>query len=362
MTERDGRSFIMQSRILLREKLFLLAHRWYMVVAIFLVGSLVGWVIAQAIPTPYRASLELYVGLDPYQTQDDRNVAEFAQFEFTNPDDYKHWQMSQLSLLVVFDDVLQETLQRLKASDAYWQDKQISDLRRSLKVYWRNAGRWRLVAEADDAEHASQLVGTWCEVVVEKMGEAVEHSRQLLILERRLSAIEQQRLERELRSRALSEVKNALSSLRMNAKQDEEFGSMDSLAHWRLWSLVAQAASYQAGWQSLLARMPSSSSSFEEFNAWVEAALALIDGDLATLQGDTKALNEEHERLWTEWRQNLSLGRGLSAALVLQKPSNAAPQVEAARPTALMLLVGGVAALVLSALVVLVSWARGEKS
>lgn len=351
----------MQSRILLREKLLVLAHRWYVVVAIFLVGSLMGWTVAQVSSTPYRASLELYVGLDPFQTQDDRNVAEFAQFEFTNPDDYKHWQMSQLSLLVLFDDVLQETLQRLKASDAYWQDKQVSDLRRGLQVYWRNAGRWRLVAEADDAAHASQLVATWCEVVVKKMGEAIEHSRQLLILDQRLSAIEQQRLALELRSRKLGEVKKALSSLRMNAQQGESFGAMGGITRWRLWSLVAQAANYQPGWQSLLAKMPSSSS-FEEFEPWIEAVLALIDSDLTTLQEDTKALNEEYERLLTEWRQNLLSGRGLSAALIIQKPSNAAPQVEAARPTALMMLFGGIASLVLSALVVLASWARGEKS
>lgn len=351
----------MQSRILLREKLLILAHRWYVIVAIFLVGSLMGWTVAQVIPTPYRASLELYVGLDPFQTQDDRNVAEFAQFEFTNPDDYKHWQMSQLSLLVLFDDVLQETLQRLQASDVYWQDKQVSDLRRSLQVYWRNAGRWRLVAEADDEIHASQLVATWCEVVVKKMGEAIEHSRQLLMLDRRLSAVEQQRLALELRSRELGEVKKALSSLRMNAQQGESFGAMDGITRWRLWSLVAQAANYKAGWQSLLARVPSPSSSFEEFDAWIEAVLALIESDLTTLQEDMKALNEEHERLLTEWRQNLLSGRGLSAALIIQKPSNAAPQVEAARPTALMMLFGGIASLVLSALVVLAFWARGEK-
>ncbi len=347
--------------IVLREKLLTLAYRWYWVVVLFLFGSLVGGIVARILPTNYQATLELYVGLDPYQTQNDRNVAEYAHFEFTNPDDYKHWQMSQLSLLVEFDDVLQETLRRLRALDSYWNGVDIADLRNSVQVYWRNAGKWNLVAEANNPEHASQLVLIWREVIIEKMGEAVAQSRRLLWLDRRLSVIEEQRLAFKLRVNKLSKIEAALGSWQANILAGSDSTSMDIVTYWRLWSLVAQAADYQAGWQSLLERIPAPLAPIEEFVGWIEAVQTMIRADLASIQEEIGALDAEREKLLVEWEQTLPNGRGLSAALVIEQPSDTAPQIEAIRPTTLMLLVGGFASLIIGSLIVLAFWARGEK-
>lgn len=353
----------MTSNVILREKVLLLMHRWHWVAGLFLFGCLVGWLIAQRCPTPYQASLELYIGLDPSQTQNDRHVAEFAQFEFTNPDDYKHWQMSQLSLLVVFDDVLQETLQRLREKDPYWNTMEVADLREHVRPYWRNAGRWRLVAEAKDPQHAAQLVLSWREVILEKMNEAVAYSRQLRSLDRRLSALEQQRVELDLRLTTLNEVKNALNTWQETlGVSSQSATSLDVSDHWRLWALAAQAAGYSPGWQSLLARIPAPSAPLQAFDAWVKDALTLIEQDIASIHTQMERLDAERERLSVEWEQTLPAGRGLSAGLLIEAPSQDAPQVEAVRPTALISLVSGMASLILGTLVAWTRWTRERNS
>lgn len=145
----------------LRDEIYKAAHRWPFIVLFILAGSLLGWGITYLLPSTYQASEEVSVELNAYRAPEDRYAAEYADTEFRNLDDYKHWQMSQLEVLVRSDAYLQETLNRLRKADSAWHAVEAPELRNMLKAYWRNAGRWRLTAENQDAGLARQAVQIW---------------------------------------------------------------------------------------------------------------------------------------------------------------------------------------------------------
>ena len=49
-------------------------------------------------------------------------------------------------------------------------DSELADM---LHVYWRNAGKWRLVAEHQDAARARQMVVVWEETAVQVIDTAI---------------------------------------------------------------------------------------------------------------------------------------------------------------------------------------------
>jgi uncharacterized protein involved in exopolysaccharide biosynthesis len=61
-----------------RDEILAAAHRWYWVVASFLLGALLGWLVSFVWPAPYRATLNLYVGLNAYRATRDLYIAEVA--------------------------------------------------------------------------------------------------------------------------------------------------------------------------------------------------------------------------------------------------------------------------------------------
>jgi hypothetical protein len=157
-----------------------------------LVGVLIGWLIALTVPTPYRATKELYVGLNIYQANQDSNAADFAGIQFYNADDYKNWQMANLNSLVYIDPIIDQTLYALQETDPYWQSINRHELTKMLHVYWRNAGKWRLVAEHPQAERAQQAVLLWEAAVIEQVALSIEQSRQVMTLHIQMQALADQ--------------------------------------------------------------------------------------------------------------------------------------------------------------------------
>ena len=129
-----------------RKEIISAAHRWYWIAASFILGALLGWLVSFIWPAPYRATMDLYVGLNANRATRNLYITEVAQESFENLDDYKHWQMSQLNALVISDEYLVETLNRLQDDDSYWQGFDVLELRQVLSVAWRNTGEWHFSA------------------------------------------------------------------------------------------------------------------------------------------------------------------------------------------------------------------------
>jgi hypothetical protein len=324
-----------------RESLFAAAHRWPLILAFILAGSLLGWLAAFAWPSPYRASLEISVGLNPYRALEDRYVAAFAQAEFRNVDDYKYWQMQQLNGLALSDEYLQETLSRLRHKDPSWGSVEAAGLRQMLAVYWRNAGQWRLVAEHRDPQMAGQAVQAWRDVIIENANLALTHSRELYRLDLLLRSLTDARLESQSRFQQLEGISRALSAWQNDLSHLPPSQSMSQSDYWLLWSLAAGAAGPDQNWRMLLEEIPPEQAPAEDFLPWLERLAQTIEAEMQSLEARLDSLAQEHDGVSQEWERSLQAGQGLAATLEIEPSSNAAPSVERPRPVALTALVGG---------------------
>ena len=60
-----------------------------------LVGVLLAWTISFLCPSEYRATKEIYVGINIYPSEkNDSELQDADALQFTNSDDFKNWQMA----------------------------------------------------------------------------------------------------------------------------------------------------------------------------------------------------------------------------------------------------------------------------
>ena len=323
----------------LRAEILNALHRWPLIMAFFLAGSLAGAIAGVLWPSPYRAVTEMAVSLDPYRFSDDRYVAAFSKVEFRTPDDYKHWQMSQLTVLAYSDEYVGETLVRLRAQDAAWQAVEIPALRLMLRLYWRNAGRWRVTAEAGDPHQARQAVTTWEAVILEKTDQALSQSREIFVRDLELQQVSRILAATVARAQELPEIKAAV--LRQRETLAGSSQPVPLSVRWQLLSLAGRVAGLDLAWQELIDSAPAEGSAPQEFQAWIDLLLAAIDQESAALAERQETLGGQQATASAAWEQTLAGGRGLSPSLSLQDVGSQPPQVSRVRPTSLAALLGG---------------------
>lgn len=335
-----------------RAEILAVSHRWPVVMLFILVGSLVGAAIAYLLPSPYRAESSLHVAYN-------------ADVHLRNPDDYKNWQMEQLNILIVSDDVLQETINRLAALDEGWSHLTPDDLRTDLHVYWRNAGEWNLVAEASTPGRAQQLLDTWQQVILEQIEAATAHAYTVLDLSTRVDTTYLERMDANQRIAVLKQVRESLQSWMRENPGGNASAPLESRERWTLLSAVSNAAGLDPEGAALLEEAPSPEAGASAYIPWLEKSVVFIDQQLVTLDFLSRQLSAEYDQLYAQWSQENEATRGLTAYLVVKPLDGDDQPVQAVRSTALMAFVGGGLGLLIWALVWLVkpvSRARSQLS
>lgn len=332
-----------------RDEALAATHRWHWIVLFCLAGSLVGYLVSLLWPSPYRATKELFVGLNVGRSADDRNAVEHAGLPFTNANDYKNWQMSSLNTVIYMDSILDETLARLRLVDPYWQSIDRQDLALMLHVYWRNAGKWRLVAEHEDPLHAAQAVIAWQDVVVEQVHGAVAQAQSALLLSDELKAAMEEKARTMSRLATMAQSRDELHTWHTalaGRPADQVLSESERL----LIQGLLDPPSQGAAWQALLAAFPVGGSSNQAYIAWIERALPLLDASVQVLQGQVDALGRRQTELQAQYVAASTASLGLSAELLVQKISDRKLEQVAVRPTGVAMLVGAGLGLILWAI------------
>lgn len=344
-----------------RDEALAATHRWYLIVLVCLAGALVGWLFSLWWPSPHRATKELFVGLNVTRSADDRNAAERAGLPFANVNDYKNWQMSSLNSAIYMDGILDETLSRLRLVDPYWQGVGRQDLAGMLHVYWRNAGKWRLVAEHDDPLHAAQAVIAWQDVVVEQVHIAVAQAQNALLLGDELKSLTDEKARAIGQMAAMNQIREELQT--WHSTLSSRPGEQALIESERL---LLQQALDQAGqgdaWQALLTVFPVSGSPHQAYLDWIERALPLLDARVEVLQGRIDAIEQRQPELAALYTAAADQSLGLSAELLVQKISDRKLEQTVVRPTGVAMLVGAGVGLILWALIWLVAPALRMKA
>ena len=346
----------------LRDVVLTATHRWYIILAFILAGALIAVLVAFAWPSPYRATADIYVGLNAYRAAEDQYVDSYANFNFTNLDDYKHWQMSQLSLLILTDDYLGETLSRLQAEDAYWSQVDIPSLRKMLHAYWRNAGQWRLVVQNRDPNRAEQAVQAWRTVIFEKTSSAITTSRELFNLDLQIKEITKQQIETKTRQEDLVNIENYLSGWADKLSNLPPSETLTVAERWRLYALVASAANLGPEWRSLLGGIPPENADGAAYLPWLSQVLPAVDQEIADQKTHLQDLDKEHSEAMAKWDAAVEAGHGLSATLIVEAPSNAPAQISAERPVSAAMIIGGLLGLIAWGIYTLARIARGVRA
>lgn len=324
----------------LRDEILAAFHRWPLILVFILVGSLLGLVFAFLWPSSYRANIELSIQFNPYRALDDLYLPEFTKAEFRNVDDYKHWQMSQLSILVSSDNYLQETLNRLRKIDAYWNSIEIPVLRQMINAQWRNAGIWLLSAEAVSSLRASEAIETWRDVILEFTDNAISNSRELFQIELSLRSLNDELVEVQLNRSALEEIKGSLNELAISLRAFKSDELITQLDRTRLFNLVNPTDFNEPGWQIILDDLPDPDSPSSEYLRWVERVIGFIDQEIDSKNVSAQVLEDEISRIYSEWEAGLLSAQGLSATLSLANVQDDQPQVKLVRTYSLAALVG----------------------
>ena len=314
-------------------ELYQAAHHWQQIMLFCLAGSLIGLVLAVIWPSPYRATQELYVGLDMTNAPGEIQQQAAQGLQFANLNDYKNWQMANLNALILTDEILAETLRRLRQSDPAWEQANQQELAGMLKAYWRNAGKWHLVAEDSDAERAAQAVNTWQAVVVERVSVAVAAAQQLPLLQSQVQALNRERASLTGQAAALHyHVERLNHWLDDSASQSSD----EILGRTERDFLAGLAASNP----SLAVEFPPTDSVRGRYRKWARQALAVQEENLYRTGAQLAALTAAENEIQVESRAAGRVSLGLASGLLVQQISSAAPTVDALRPVGLMILIG----------------------
>jgi hypothetical protein len=329
----------------LRDEILSATQHWPWLALFCVLGSLLGWAISFIWPTPHRATTELYVGLNVYRSSEDANASEYAGIELVNANDYKNWQMASLNSLTTMDEVIQETLRQLQASDPYWQKVSPDQLAKALHVYWRNAGKWRLVAENEDPRHATQAVSVWQDVVLEHVHAAVNESQRSMVLEFQLKSIVEAQSQIITATETLKQTQADLTSWYNSLAQKDPDMPLESTERWQLWHTVVRN-NLDSGWMPLLEAFPAPQAATRDYSSWVEKVTPALEETIHLRESQIKDLSAQASEVKRQFAEASQKSRGLSATLDVEKISGARTEQTIVRPTGMLVLVGSLFGLV----------------
>jgi hypothetical protein len=284
----------------LRDEILSLTHRWPIPLLSILVGCLFGWGLAGFAPTPYRAESSL-------------DVAFSDTLVVRNPDDYKNSQMGELNQFILSRDVLGETLSRLRNRDPYWNQISVRELEGQLATYWRNTGRWRLVAEDRDPEHAVQLARAWGEVAAEFIDVALFHAGRLWELQTKSERLEWESVEAQQRLVELDQVKAGLQNWRQGAETSGVDQVVLPFERSRLEALAARAVGLDQAGMELLQSLPVSGALVGEYLSWLDQVVVYIDAQHSITKEQEAILFAQTHETNQALSDSLKAAHGLTA-------------------------------------------------
>jgi hypothetical protein len=320
----------------LREEIQSTGLRWPVIVLFILVGCLLGLLLSWLLPAPFQATSDLYVGLDAYRALRDRSLP--VRVETAN--DYKNWQMANLELVLFTQPVLEQTLIQLRQQDAYWETVGTDELLSMLDVFWRNAGRWSMVAEHPQSDRARQAVQAWEATSLEVIHNALQKSQQVLVLDARIQAASNEQARLTSRQAELIQAQEMLHrwvDIINQQPADEPLG--DPLRR-QGWISVGIPQPVPA-WESLSQAYPGLNAPVEEYADWAISADEVLSAELIGVEGKIEAQSLAVEKLSEEYSQANAQGLGLSANLVVESVTEAPPEISQPRTTSTLVLVGG---------------------
>lgn len=319
----------------LREEILRIINKWYLALLFIFVGGLVGLALSYIFPAPYRATTDLYVGIDVTRVNEMEYLIPLAQHEPLNLDDYKNWQLKQVSAILSSDEVLLNTLEVLgKPED-------LGSFKKDLDLYWFDAGVWKLEVVKADKNQASAAVQAWLDEGHKKISELLEFSEITASLDAQLFALADEIGFLKSQSSKLESFQSSAEDWHIVFIAQDQVQPLaeDLLTELNAWILVYRKNGQL--WQVPVGDFPQPEDPVLDYSLWLENAEILARQELRASQSQLEILEEDREKVLPDYHQSLEDSLGLSANLVLQ-PISSEVEVTQTRATGEIVLGGGI--------------------
>ncbi|MCK4800557.1 MAG: hypothetical protein KAS84_01090 [Anaerolineales bacterium] len=325
----------------LRDEVLRSVNQWYLILAFIIIGGLIGYVITYLVPAPYRATADLFVGIDITRVNEMEYLIPLAKEEPLNLDDYKNWQLKQVADILSSNLVLGDTLEVINAMDSSGKELSLDELKKALDIYWYDTGLWQLEVVLPEEEQALAAVQAWLDTGHGKITELLEVSEQVAHLDAQL-----QSLNDEIGSlkKQNATLESFLSSLSEWISVLEEFPPDSPLHEDISREFAAWILAYREdddSWQVPLDNLPLSDQTAANYQSWLGSAQLLANAVSSKTLTQVELLENERAEILPQYHAALEDSLGLSANLVLQ-PNTSAPSVHQVRSTGIVTLGSGI--------------------
>jgi hypothetical protein len=313
-------------------------HRWPTLAVFIIAGCLVGWFVSLLLPPYFRAITQVYVALNPYRTYSDTNFLALARPKYSNIDDYKDWQMTQLESVIFLDEFIDATLKNLRDQNPAWMDYSSQDLRDSLEADWRSAGTWSLLANSSDPAIAAQASSAWGEVVVEKVKAAVEASRQTINVDQELQSNSDLIQKLEFRINELEQADSEIEDWKKSVSDNPPDQPLEPQMRAEILKFIALPASFTPAWKEILDSQPVENASLADYQPWIDQAQLTITQEIEHLKKQADQLKQDRVELSKLFDDSSKASLGLSPNLEIESIEALPP--EKVHPTSTFILIG----------------------
>ncbi len=303
----------------LRDELLRSIKQWYLILGFILGGGVIGYIFAYFIPPNYLATADLYVGIDVTRVNEMEYLIPLADEEPLNLDDYKNWQLKQLSDILYLDKVLEVTLDKLKVKNQAYQDITLNDFRKSIDIYWYDTGIWRLEVINRDPAQAEAAVKTWLDSGYAEISGLLINSEEAATLDYDLQVIKgasSLQKSQSARLKAFQDSSQEWSVKFDNLPQDQPLPE-EMLVELRSWILTYRTPPDL--WHIPVGEFPDTNQSLIGYSVWLEKTQVDAAIVLNESQKQYELLIQERNEILPEYYQALDDSLGLSANIVLEK-------------------------------------------
>ncbi len=302
----------------LPDELYHSLHQWPLILAFLGLGALLGWGLSFVLPTEYKATQQVYVGLNPYRAFSDAVFLAVARPAYSNIDDYKNWQMSQLETVIHLDNFMQATLDLLQQEDSFWKEVTTEQLSNMLKADWRSAGVWSLTATHRNPLRAEQAARAWKALAVLKVEQAILAARETFMVDQELQANSNARLQAQLRLKLLDESKSALVNWNETAQQYPPDQPLKPTQREAILALGLYPTEYSPAWSAILKTQPEQDARPDEYIAWNQAIIKQIQFEMPLLEKSITQLEIDREKIAARYAVQAELSLGISPNLAFE--------------------------------------------
>ncbi|HSQ26910.1 MAG TPA: hypothetical protein VLM80_07280 [Anaerolineales bacterium] len=302
----------------LPDEIYRSLHQWHLMLAFLVLGALLGWGLSFLLPAEYKATQNIYVGLNPYRAFSDANFLAVARPAYSNIDDYKNWQMSQLETVIFLGDFIQASLDLLRQQDPFWQQITYEQLSSMLDTDWRTAGVWSLTATHHDALRAEQAARAWKDVAVTKVDQAILAARQTFMVDQELQANSDASLQAQLRIDLLDETRSALIAWIKTAEKFPAYQPLTPVQRDAILALGLYPAQFSPAWSAILEGQPAHDAKPGEYITWAEGIITQIQFEVPLLYKRISQLEIDHQEIADRYAVAADLSLGISPNLTFE--------------------------------------------